>query len=103
VVTLSGVRATRCRSCCRVACERRWCMPPDTDLSAFPVLTSAELCLLRPLAEALAYEADAIIFRAGTAELDLFVVEEGGIEIQNPSDNNAVVVKHHAGGCSGDI
>ena len=78
-------------------------MPPDPDPSAFPTLTTAELNLLRPLAESLVYEDDAIVFRAGTAELDLFVIENGAIEIRNPSDNDAVVVTHRTGGFAGDI
>jgi len=78
-------------------------MPQDTDQSAFPVLTPAELQLLRPLDDVFVYEAGALIFRARTAELDLFVVEEGGIEIRNPADNDAVITIHRAGGFAGDI
>jgi thioredoxin reductase (NADPH) len=78
-------------------------MPPDADPTAFPLLTPAELQLLRPLAEAVAYPNGAVIIRAGTAELDLFVVEEGGIEIRNPADGDAPVVTHRPGGFAGDI
>jgi thioredoxin reductase (NADPH) len=78
-------------------------MAQDTDLSAFPTLTPAEFRLLRPLADPFTYEDDAVVFRAGTAELDLFVVEEGAIEIRNPSDNDVVITTHRAGGFAGDI
>ncbi len=78
-------------------------MPQEVDLSAFPVLTNAEFRLLRPLADVLEFEDASVVFRAGTGELDLFVVEEGGIEIRNPSDNHAVITTHRAGGFAGDI
>ncbi|WP_020475888.1 FAD-dependent oxidoreductase [Zavarzinella formosa] len=78
-------------------------MAQDIDISAFPVLTPAELRVLKPLADSIAYEADEVVFKAGTAELDLFVIEDGGIDIRNPADNNSLIVTHHAGGFAGDI
>ncbi|HEX4613901.1 MAG TPA: FAD-dependent oxidoreductase [Urbifossiella sp.] len=77
-------------------------MAQDADPTAFPVLTPAELQLLRPLAEVREYEPGTLIFQAGTAEVDLFVVEAGGIEIRNPADDGHIVT-HRAGGFSGDI
>jgi len=78
-------------------------MPQVIDESAFPILTPAELKLLRPLASEPVYASGALIFHSGTAELDLFVVEEGGIEIRNPFDNNSVITVHRIGGFAGDI
>src|SRR5689334_21929959 len=76
---------------------------PDLGPTAFPVLTPAELRLLRPLADARAFEGGDAGFRAGTAELDLWVVEEGGIGIRNPADRDAVITTHPPGGFAGDI
>ncbi|QJX00708.1 FAD-dependent oxidoreductase [Frigoriglobus tundricola] len=78
-------------------------MPPDADQLAFPELTPTEFRLLRPLADVVTFDDGATVFRAGTAEADLFVVEAGVIEIRNPADNDALVVTHRAGGFSGDI
>ena len=78
-------------------------MSSDADLSAFPNLTPTEFRLLKPLAEVVEYEDGAVVFRAGTAEMDLFAVEEGAIEIRNPSANDALITTHHAGGFTGDI
>jgi CRP-like cAMP-binding protein len=41
-----------------------------------------------------AFEDGQNIFRAGDADLDLFVVESGAIEIMNPSDGNRHIVTH---------
>jgi thioredoxin reductase (NADPH) len=74
---------------------------PDTI--AFPRLDAAELESLRPLATRCAFEDGQEVFRAGDAELDLFVVESGGIEITNPSDGGRHVVTHGPGQFAGDI
>lgn len=76
---------------------------PDTDLAAFPLLTPAEFRLLRPLAGVHDYDDGEVVFPAGTAELDLCVVEAGGIEIRNPADGDAVIATHPPGGFAGDI
>ncbi|VTR93116.1 thioredoxin reductase : Response regulator receiver modulated FAD-dependent pyridine nucleotide-disulfide oxidoreductase OS=Rhodopirellula europaea SH398 GN=RESH_01920 PE=4 SV=1: cNMP_binding: Pyr_redox_2 [Gemmata massiliana] len=78
-------------------------MSSDADLSAFPNLTPTEFRLLKPLADVVEYEDGAVVFRAGTAEVDLFAVEEGAIEIRSPTANDALITTHHAGGFSGDI
>jgi thioredoxin reductase (NADPH) len=70
---------------------------------AFPRLDAAELESLRPLATRCAFEDGQEVFRAGDAELDLFVVESGGIEITNPSDGGRHVVTHGPGQFAGDI
>src|SRR5207249_3342678 len=44
-----------------------------------------------------------VIFRAGQAEIDLYIVESGEIEIRNPTDGDHVIVAHGPGQFSGDI
>src|SRR3989442_3957722 len=78
---------------------------PDTssDPIAFPRLTPEDLALLKPLATPCTYEDGQTVFRAGSADLDLFVVESGAIEILNPSNENRHVVTHGPGQFAGDI
>src|SRR2546423_9250291 len=81
---------------------------PDTatsahDAIAFPKLDASDLAALRPLATACSFEDGEFVFRAGDADLDLFVVESGGIEILNPADDNRHVVTHGPGQFAGDI
>jgi hypothetical protein len=53
---------------------------------AFPRLTEAEFNLLKPLASMRDYDDSETVFNAGQAEIDLFFVESGGVDIFNPSD-----------------
>jgi thioredoxin reductase (NADPH) len=70
---------------------------------AFPRLNAADLEALKPLATICTFEDGEIVFRAGDADLDLFVVESGAIEILNASDDNRHIVTHDAGQFAGDI
>jgi thioredoxin reductase (NADPH) len=70
---------------------------------AFPRLSTAELAVLKPLATSHDYDDGETIFRAGQADIDLFVVESGRIDILNPTDGNRVIVSHEPGQFSGDI
>jgi thioredoxin reductase (NADPH) len=70
---------------------------------AFPHLDAGDLALLRPLAKTCSFEDGQTIFRAGDADLDLFIVESGGIEILNPTDENRHVATHGPGQFAGDI
>src|ERR1700675_4994171 len=70
---------------------------------AFPQLSTAELAVLKPLATAHDYVDGETIFRAGQADIDLFVVESGHIDILHPTDGNRVIVTHEPGQFSGDI
>lgn len=70
---------------------------------AFPHLAPHELAALRPLADAITFAEGQVVFHAGDVDLDLFVVETGGIEILNPSDANRHVVTHGPGQFAGDI
>ena len=71
--------------------------------TAFPRLSTAEFAVLKSLATAHDYADGEIIFRAGQADIDLFVVESGQIDILNPTDGNRVIVTHEPGQFSGDI
>src|SRR5580765_1833491 len=70
---------------------------------AFPRLDAGELASLKRLATSCSFEDGQTVFRAGDADLDLFVVESGAIEILNPSDENRHVVTHGPGQFAGDI
>jgi thioredoxin reductase (NADPH) len=71
--------------------------------AAFPRLTTAELALIEPLATARDYADGETIFRVGQADIDLYIVESGGIEIRNPTAGDRVIVVHEPGQFSGDI
>ncbi len=75
----------------------------ELDTIAFPRLDEADLAALRPLGEVCRFEDGQTVFRAGDADVDLFVVESGAIEIINPSDDNRHVVTHGPGQFAGDI
>jgi thioredoxin reductase (NADPH) len=70
---------------------------------AFPQLTSTELAFIKPLATPCEYADGETIFRAGQADIDLYIVESGQIEIRNPTDGQRVIVAHGPGQFSGDI
>src|SRR6185503_14988986 len=74
----------------------------DTQ-SAFPVLSPEDISAIRPLAEERAYRDGEIVFKAGSPDVDFFVVLSGEIEIVNPTDNNRHIVTHSPGQFSGDI
>jgi thioredoxin reductase (NADPH) len=70
---------------------------------AFPRLTDAELAMARSMATACDYADGETIFHAGQADIDLYIVESGEIEIQNPTDDHRVIAVHNPGQFSGDI
>ncbi len=69
----------------------------------FPRLTSAELAHVKPLATPCDYADGETIFRAGQADIALYIVESGQIEIRNPTDDDQVIAVHGPGQFSGDI
>jgi thioredoxin reductase (NADPH) len=73
------------------------------DHIAFPRLDSSELAALTPMATVCTFEDGETVFRAGDADLDLFVVDTGGIEIRNPVDGNRHIVTHGPNQFAGDI
>jgi thioredoxin reductase (NADPH) len=74
--------------------------PEDT---AFPSLIVAEIDLIREQAAIRTYQDGEFVFRAGDDHINLFVVESGLIEIQNPSDDHRVIATHDARAFAGDI
>jgi thioredoxin reductase (NADPH) len=76
---------------------------PPPNAIAFPRLDANDLAALKPLATSCDFEDGQTVFHAGEADLDLFVVESGAIEILNPSDENRHIVTHTAGQFAGDI
>jgi thioredoxin reductase (NADPH) len=74
-----------------------------SDPIAFPKLDASDLASLKSLATSCSFADGQTVFRAGQPDLDLFVVESGGIEIINPSDDNRHVVTHGPGQFAGDI
>jgi thioredoxin reductase (NADPH) len=75
----------------------------NTNTIAFPRLDSQDLKALEPLATRCSFTDGQTVFRAGDADLDLFVVESGGLDILNPSDENRLIVTHGPGQFAGDI
>ncbi len=73
------------------------------DPLAFPTLTSNEIEAIRPFADPLEFNEGDFIFRAGQPGIDLFIVEEGSIDILNAAAHNTLVATHHPGAFSGDI
>jgi thioredoxin reductase (NADPH) len=71
--------------------------------TAFPRLSAVEFAVLKSLATAHDYADGAIVFRAGQADIDLFVVESGRMDILNPSDGNRIIATHEPEHFSGDI
>jgi thioredoxin reductase (NADPH) len=76
---------------------------PQTEETAFPRLTSAELALVKPLAKPCDYADGDVVFRAGQPEIDLYVVESGRMEIRNPTDGDRLIAVHEPGQFSGDV
>ncbi len=73
------------------------------DPQAFPTLDDADLAVIRAMAIPCSFEDGQLIFRAGDADLDLFVVESGGIEILNAADGDRHIVTHGPRQFAGDI
>jgi thioredoxin reductase (NADPH) len=83
-------------------------IPPPSETStadpiAFPVLDASDLAAIKPLADCCWFDDGEYVFRAGDADLDLYVVESGAIEILNPADDNRHIVMHGPGQFAGDI
>src|SRR3954463_10472542 len=74
-----------------------------THETAFPILNEDELTFLRNFACCQDYSDGDIVFRAGDADIDFFVVESGFLDILNPTNDDALVTTHTPGQFSGDI
>ncbi len=71
--------------------------------SAFAKLTESELTLVGTLGTEVDFEDGEVLFHAGDAKIDLFIVSEGLVDIVNPADENRLVVTHDPGAFIGDI
>jgi thioredoxin reductase (NADPH) len=71
--------------------------------STFPKLSVEELNLLRPMAISEEYKDGEPVFQVGDANIDLFVVESGLLDIFDPSNQKEPIVTHEPGQFSGDI
>jgi thioredoxin reductase (NADPH) len=77
--------------------------PAPSEHIAFPRFDDLEIEALKPLATSCTFEDGQTVFSCGDADLDLFVVESGGIEIRNPVDDNRHIVTHGPNQFAGDI
>ena len=73
------------------------------DRRLFPVLEADELDLLRREGRVQHLADGEVAYRAGDADIDLFVVETGGLTVLNPMDADATIVTHGPGQFVGDI
>jgi thioredoxin reductase (NADPH) len=71
--------------------------------AAFPKLDEGDFDALYPLATCQEYADGETAFCAGDADIDLFVVESGALEIQNPAAGGAIITTHTAGEFAGDL
>src|SRR3954470_8164820 len=75
----------------------------NDSAQAFPKLSADDLAALRPLATCHTYEDGETVFRCGDADMDLFVIESGAMDVLNPADGNRLIVTHGPGDFAGDI
>ena len=71
--------------------------------SAFPKLSGDEMTIVRSMARGEQFGEGDVVFRAGDADIDFFVVEAGQVEILNPTADNARITVHEPGEFVGDI
>jgi thioredoxin reductase (NADPH) len=71
--------------------------------AAFPVLDPDEIAFIRGIARTEEFESGKTILKAGDPDIDFLVVEEGAIDILNPTDENKVIASHKPGEFVGDI
>src|SRR5690349_18439721 len=70
---------------------------------AFPTLTADEISRIESLGTYCEFDDGDIVFRAGDSDIDFYLVDQGEIEIINPTDNDRVVATHLKGEFAGDI
>jgi thioredoxin reductase (NADPH) len=85
------------------AAERNTESNTQSNELAFPTLNDGELRALEALAATQVYADGEAVFRAGEADVDLFVVKSGAIDILNPTDGDRLIVTHEPGEFAGDI
>ena len=77
--------------------------PFDVQAQAFPHLDEQELDALEHVAKCQTYRDGEAAFKAGDADIDLFIVKQGRLDILNPSDSDRLIVSHMPGQFAGDI
>jgi thioredoxin reductase (NADPH) len=78
--------------------------PRPQDADAFPVLPAAELAEIAAFGTEQAVTAGQLLFGAGEASYDLFVVLEGELEVVRPQGADAVVIATYGpGGFAGEL
>ena len=70
---------------------------------AFPTLSDEEMGMVRELGKRRVCAEGEVVFRAGDADIDFYVVESGRLDILNPTDGDALVKSHGPGEFAGDI
>src|SRR5687768_10153793 len=78
-------------------------MLTEMNDAAFPKLDDAEMHALCAHATEHAYHDGERVFRAGDPDIDLFVVESGGLDILNPTNDDSLIVTHGPREFAGDI
>jgi thioredoxin reductase (NADPH) len=81
-------------------------MPLAADVrgETFPVLTAEQISRIRPLSKVRNVKAGDILFEPGDSDLPFFVLLSGSLEIVQPDFHGEIpVVKHEAGGFTGEI
>jgi thioredoxin reductase (NADPH) len=78
-------------------------MAASLPSAAFPRLDPDEISLFRGLARAQEFAPGEVLLHAGERDVDFLVVDEGIVDILNPTDNNRVIATHEAGEFVGDI
>lgn len=68
----------------------------------FPELTHRQISILQPYGEIEKYNDDAFVFSRGQLQYDFFVVLDGGISVEDPQNNNKLIVLHGKNEFSGD-
>jgi len=76
----------------------------DQKTQAFPHLTPAQIDRIRPYAKARQVSAGDILFEVGDEHMPMFILLSGSLEVVQPTcSGERELVKHEAGGFSGEI
>lgn len=68
----------------------------------FPELTQRQIKILTPYGSIQTIATRTLIFEPGQTDYDFYVVLQGEITVEDPSNNNAVIVRHQKNEFSGD-
>src|SRR5215207_1599152 len=73
----------------------------ETSQTDIHKLDDAEMEMLAEIATCQSFHDGEVVFQAGQADVDLFVVRAGKIDILNPSDDNRLIAWHGPGEFAG--